>query len=377
MGESCLDSRGISMKAFESIFERNVCGQPLNQSEVAALLATPPGKPLEDLFSVARAFRERSFGDQIFIYGFIYFSTYCQNYCNFCLYRRCNQSAPRYRKPIGDILDVARVLEDDGVHLLDLTMGEDPFYVQNDGKRLLDLVARVREAVAVPLMISPGVINAELLRAMAEQGLDWYACYQETFNERLFSRLRKGQDFNRRLKAKVQARQAGFLLEEGLLLGVGENSGDLHLALEHMEKLRPSQVRAMTFRPQRGTPMANWHAPDSLDELRLIATLRLCFPDKLIPASLDVDGLEGLRARLNAGANVVTSVIPPRHGLAGVSRARLNIEDSQRTVSSVTSVIKGLGLKIAPILTYQQWIEKEKRRFYRQDQTDFRSAQLG
>jgi methylornithine synthase len=226
-------------------------------------------------------------------------------------------------------------------------------------------------------MISPGVINAELLRAMAEQGLDWYACYQETFNERLFSRLRKGQDFNRRLKAKVQARQAGFLLEEGLLLGVGENSGDLHLALEHMEKLRPSQVRAMTFRPQRGTPMANWHAPDSLDELRLIATLRLCFPDKLIPASLDVDGLEGLRARLNAGANVVTSVIPPRHGLAGVSRARLNIEDSQRTVSSVTSVIKGLGLKIAPILTYQQWIEKEKRRFYRQDQTDFRSAQLG
>ncbi len=123
--------------------------------------------------------------------------------------------------------------------------------------------------------------------------------------------------------------------------------------------------------------MANWQAPDSLDELRLIATLRLCFPDKLIPASLDVDGLDGLRARLNAGANVVTSVIPPRHGLAGVSRARSDIEDSQRTVSSVASVIKGLGLKIAPILTYQRWIKKEKRRFFRQDQTDFRSAQLG
>ncbi len=377
MGESCLDSRGISMKALESIFERSLCGQLLNQSEVAALLATPPGKPLEDLFAVARAFRERSFGNHVFIYGFIYFSTYCQNYCNFCLYRQCNQSAPRYRKPIEDILDVAKALEDDGVHLLDLTMGEDRFYTRNGGERLLELVARVREAVAVPLMISPGVINAELLRATAEQGLDWYACYQETFNERLFSRLRKGQDFNSRLKAKVQARQAGFLLEEGLLVGVGETPVDIGAAIEAMRDLQASQVRAMTFRPQRGTPMADWQPPDSLDELRLIATLRLCFPDKLIPASLDVDGLDGLRARLNAGANVVTSVIPPRHGLAGVSRARLDIEDSQRTVSSVMSVIKRLGLKIAPILTYQQWIKKEKSRFYRQDRTDFRSAQLG
>ena len=76
-----------------------------------------------------------------------------------------------------------------------------------------------------------------------------------------------------------------------------------------METLHASQVRAMTFRPQCGTPMANWREPDPLDELRTIATFRICFPDRLIPASLDVDGLQGLRARLDAGANVVTSVI--------------------------------------------------------------------
>lgn len=49
--------------------------------------------------------------------------------------------------------------------------------------------------------------------------------------------------------------------------------------------------------------------------------MRLLFPDKLIPASLDVDGISGLELRLMAGANVVTSIIPPNEGLAGVAQS--------------------------------------------------------
>ncbi|MCK4783944.1 MAG: methylornithine synthase PylB [Desulfobacteraceae bacterium] len=366
-----------TMRPFNLVFQKSFYEEALDDSDVACLLATPRGKPLDDLFATARALREHVFGDQIFLYGFVYFSTYCQNYCNFCLYRQCNQAAPRYRKSIENILDVARALEYHGVHLIDLTMGEDPYYLQRDGERLLELVVRMREAVSLPLMVSPGVLKSEILIEMAQQGVDWYACYQETFNERLFARLRKGQDFNRRLEAKVHARQAGLLLEEGILLGVGESPSDIALALRYMQNLGTSQMRAMTFRPQHGTPMANWQVPDSLDELRIIATLRISFPDRLIPASLDVDGLEGLRARLNAGANVVTSVIPPGYGLAGVSRAWLGIQDRQRTVSSVDSVIKGMGLTIAPVSRYQSWFEKEKRRVGRQDRMDSKSRQPG
>ncbi len=348
------------MKLLESTFEKALGGQTLEEDEVARLLAVPTGKPLKDLFAVARAVRERIFDNHIFLYGFIYFSTYCKNNCNFCLYRRRNEVAPRYRKPIGDILDVARALEDDGVHLLDLTMGEDRFYTQNGGERLLELVAKVRGAVSLPLMVSPGLLNTELLSQLVRRGVDWYACYQESFSRRLFARLRKGQGFDKRLDAKVNAVRAGMLLEEGLLVGVGESPADIGAAIEAMKNLQASQVRAMTFRPQRNTPMGNWQPPDSLDELRLIATLRLCFPDKLIPASLDVDGLDGLRARINAGANVVTSVIPPEYGLAGVARAHLDIEERQRTASSVISVLREMGLRVASASTYRHWVEKER-----------------
>jgi methylornithine synthase len=359
--------------SFEHALERATSGESLTDNEVACLLATPPGEPLERLFAAAQVMKERAFGDQIFLYGFVYFSTYCQNHCQFCMYRYGNEEAPRYRKSIEAIMDVARALEDDGVHLIDLTMGEDPWYLQQNGEMLIELVVRFREAVDLPIMLSPGVLSSQLLVEIANKGVDWYACYQETFNKRLFISLRKGQNFIRRLKTKVQAREAGLLIEEGLLLGVGENGDDLVLALRNMEILGASQLRAMTFRPQPGTPMGQWQVPEMLNELRTIAVFRLLFPDRLIPASLDVDGIEGLKSRILAGANVVTSLIPPYHKFAGVSRAWLGIEEGKRAVAAATNIIERLGLRRAPLSMYRQWIQKEKRRVGRQDRMDSKS----
>ena len=48
----------------------------------------------------------------------------------------------RYRKPFGEMLEAAGRLAADGVHLLDLTLGEDPYYVETAGfHRLLELVS--------------------------------------------------------------------------------------------------------------------------------------------------------------------------------------------------------------------------------------------
>lgn len=69
-----------SMGSFELAIEKAFKGQTMEANEVACLLTTPSGKPLERLFKAAQALRKRTFGDQIFLYGFVYFSTYCQNH---------------------------------------------------------------------------------------------------------------------------------------------------------------------------------------------------------------------------------------------------------------------------------------------------------
>ena len=91
-------------------------------------------------------------------------------------------------------------------------------------------------------------------------------------------------------------------------------------------------MRVMSFVPQQGTPMERKSTPSRLNELKIIAVLRLLFPDKLIPASLDVDGINGLRSRIDAGANVVTSIIPPSLGLAGVAQSkRILMRDTRQS----------------------------------------------
>ena len=89
---------------------------------------------------------------------------------------------------------------------------------------------------------------------------------------------------------------------------------------------------------------------------------RLAFPDRLIPASLDVAGLEGLERRLNAGANVVTSIILPGAGLTGVASTARDIENSRRMPSAVGSVLERCGMVSADPDGYSAWMQQRRKR---------------
>ncbi len=340
-----------------------------NDDELKYLLGLSGSKDLAQLFRVARSVRKRHFSDRIFLYGFLYFSTYCKNNCNFCQYRNSNTKISRYRKNETEILAAAQEMLKTGVHLIDLTMGEDP-ELYNSGeygfKRLVNLAASVKKATNLPIMISPGSLPENIISSLGQNGVDWYACYQETHNRKLFQRLRTGQGYHERMNSKRLAKNEGMLIEEGILVGVGENLDDIVQSVRSMEEIDADQVRVMSFVPQSETPMENINTTpqDNLRELLTIAVMRLVLQDRLIPASLDVDGLDGLKVRLDAGANVVTSIVPPRKGLAGVANQSLDIEDERRTKQSIIPILKSCNLTIADMWEYAKWIEFRKERRY-------------
>ncbi len=346
----------------DQILNKASGGEQLTTEEAVYLLELEDRADIERVFDTARELKERHFGKKIFLYGFVYFSTYCRNKCAFCYYRRTNEVSRRYRKDHGQVVDISCELARSGVNLIDLTMGEDPFYHNDDqgAASLAALVREVKEKTALPVMISPGVAGERMLQLLAEAGADWYACYQETHNRELFSRTRLGQDYDLRMQCKRRAREKGLLIEEGLMVGIGETAFDIAFSLEAMRSLKAHQVRVMSFVPQEGTEMAEWPTPGRTRELLTIALLRLSFPDRLIPASLDVDGLAGLKQRLSAGANVITSLIPPSIGLAGVAQSEMDIEEGLRSVREVTPVLAGLGLEAAGPEEYRDWINREK-----------------
>jgi len=331
----------------------------LGREELLFLLGLSDENDLSKVFETARVLRTRYFRDRVFIYGFVYFSTYCRNDCAFCLYRKSNSLLDRYRKSHLEIMETAFGLVESGVHLLDLTMGEDPMYFETGFEPLIRTVEAIKKSTAISIMISPGVVSEEVLREFKKAGVDWYACYQETHNHDLFRKLRPGQSFNERMERKKTARKMGFLIEEGLLTGVGDSDEDLINSLQEMKSMGADQLRVMSFIPQKNTPLEHFPSGTRLRELLVIAVMRLVFPDRLIPASLDVDGLNGLAERLNAGANVVTSIIPPQSGLAGVSNHSLDIKDGNRTVSKVRSILNHCGLVQASRYEYEEWIQRK------------------
>ena len=87
--------------------------------------------------------------------------------------------------------------------------------------------------------------------------------------------------------------------------------------------------------------------------------MRLVMPDRLIPASLDVDGLRGLEQRLNSGANVVTSIIPPTAGLAWVSQSSRDIADGNRSLEKIIPILSRMHLEPATRREYQTWLEAQ------------------
>ncbi len=346
------------MPNLTGILNRLQNGHSVKKNEIKYLLGLSDPEHICLLFEAARNVRARYFGNKIFLYGFLYFSTYCRNHCRFCQYRKSNKIISRYRKSKAHILTAAGEMADTGVHLIDLTMGEDPALYSSGElgfEPLVGMINKVQEKTGLPVMISPGALPDAILKNLAKIGVTWYACYQETHNKILYKTLRPGQSFKKRLAKKQLAKNLGMLIEEGILTGVGETLDDLADSIIWMRDFSVGQARVMTFVPQKDTPMADAEPQGNLKEQIIIAVMRLVLGNVLIPASLDVDGLDGLKARLLAGANVVTSIVPPENDLVGVANHSLDIEDSRRTLDHILPVLETCGMEPAQPEEYQTW----------------------
>jgi len=351
----------MSQHRLSDILLRAVQGVSPSREETIQLLSLEDPASIQLVMSIAQKVRRQHFGNKLFMYGFIYLSTYCRNHCAFCFYRKTNKQSPRYRKNLEEVAKIACGLADSGVHLIDLTLGEDPLIHDTGNFHILfQMIERVKDETGLPVMISPGVVSEEILQHFAAMKTDWYALYQETHNSVLFKKLRIGQNFEDRNRKRNAARRAGMLVEDGILLGVGETVSDRADSIMAMKQNNVDQARAMSLVPQPETPVADMPCPSRMIECLCIAVMRLTMPDRLIPASLDVDGIKGLKMRLEAGANVITSIIPPNNRLAGVSQSALDIEQGLRTVSEVKKVITAMGLRIAGGKDYESWMAERK-----------------
>ncbi|KXB05640.1 hypothetical protein AKJ49_00400 [candidate division MSBL1 archaeon SCGC-AAA382A03] len=322
---------------------KKVCRGNFDKADLEILLNPETKEERKLILQTAREIKEKYFSKKFFLYGFVNISTICKNNCSFCFYRKKNTKSIRYRKSKEEILKASKHLVREGVNLIDLTLGEDPYYDENF-EELVDIVSSVSE-LDVPVMISPGVRDKSEIERLRDAGATWFALYQETHTSELYDRLRLNQSFKEREEARENAADVDMLVEDGILLGVGENKRDIANSILAMKNEPLAQVRCMPFVTHEGIPLQKQELAG--DYALITALLRITNPRKLVPASLDIEGLKGIKGPIEAGANVITSIIPSNFNLAGVAQSEYGIENEERSPKNVRSFLRKRNLEHA------------------------------
>ena len=265
------------------------------------------------LFEKARQKKEEVYQDKIYIRGLIELSNYCKNNCLYCGIRAVNTSIERYRLSKEQILDCTRYGYELGFRTFVLQGGEDPAY---SDQYICDIVRQIKEEhpdCAVTLSI--GEKSYESYKAYRDAGADRYLLRHETATEEHYRLLHpEKMSFENRQRCLEDLKSLGYQVGSGFMVGSPFQTIEHIVAdLRYLQQLEPDMIGIGPFIPHHQTPFADKDQGNLHLTLRLIAILRLMFPNALLPSTTALGSIhpQGRKMGLRCGANVVMPNLSP------------------------------------------------------------------
>lgn len=265
------------------------------------------------LFEKARQKKEEVYQDKIYIRGLIELSNYCKNNCLYCGIRAVNTSIERYRLSKEQILDCTRYGYELGFRTFVLQGGEDPAY---SDQYICDIVRQIKEEhpdCAVTLSI--GEKTYESYKAYKDAGADRYLLRHETATESHYRMLHpEKMSFENRQRCLEDLKSLGYQVGSGFMVGSPFQTIEHIVAdLRYLQQLEPDMIGIGPFIPHHQTPFADKEQGNLHLTLRLIAILRLMFPNALLPSTTALGSIhpQGRKMGLRCGANVVMPNLSP------------------------------------------------------------------
>lgn len=265
------------------------------------------------LFEKARRKKEEVYQDKIYIRGLIELSNYCKNNCLYCGIRAVNTAIERYRLSKEQILDCTRYGYELGFRTFVLQGGEDPAY---SDQYICDIVRQIKEEhpdCAVTLSI--GEKTYESYKAYKDAGADRYLLRHETATESHYRMLHpEKMSFKNRQRCLEDLKSLGYQVGSGFMVGSPFQTIEHIVAdLRYLQQLEPDMIGIGPFIPHHQTPFADKEQGNLHLTLRLIAILRLMFPNALLPSTTALGSIhpQGRKMGLRCGANVVMPNLSP------------------------------------------------------------------
>ncbi|MDR1840174.1 MAG: [FeFe] hydrogenase H-cluster radical SAM maturase HydG [Treponema sp.] len=266
-------------------------GEPLNHSEIAALLKTRNPEHIDRIFDIAGKVKRRIYGNRIVMFAPIYVSDYCVNRCAYCSFNHSHNFA-RNKLTMDELREEVKILEMMGHKRLALESGEHegecPIdYILECIKTIYDMKFENGEIRRVNVNIA--ATTTENYRKLKDAKIGTYILFQETYHEQTYDKVHlfgPKKDYLWHLNAFDRAQDAGIDdVGGGVLFGLGDPCFDVMGLLihnEHLEKKYNTGFHTISVPrlcPAQGMNIGDF--PNYVDDetfLKIVAIIRIAVP---------------------------------------------------------------------------------------------------
>lgn len=285
----------------------------MNRDERMRWLGETDPSALERLWRAADDVRREHVGDAVHLRALVEFSNRCGRSCSYCGVRRGRAGLRRYRMSAEEILDAAGEGRRLGLATVVLQSGEDPTM---DAGWLADVIERIKAETGMAVTLSVGERDAEDYALWRRAGADRFLLRFETSNPDLYDSLHGDAvgGLEARLATLRILADLGYEVGSGVMVGLpGQTAETLARDVIWLHELGAEMIGVGPFIPHPATPLKDAEGGTVEQTLRLVAVLRLVFPDAHLPATTAMGSLHqlGRERALQAGANVVMPNVTP------------------------------------------------------------------
>lgn len=309
-------------------------------------LAKPQDKDI--LLRCANFLRQKYHKNSCCVHGIIEISNFCRQSCQYCGIAKDNLKVMRYRMQPSEIINTAvEAVEKYGFQALVLQSGEDSHYSLND---LVKIVKEIKAKVAVLICVSFGEVGLEGLYRLYRAGSRALLMRFETSNPEIYAKLHPGQTLDSRLAHLRKARELGFIVMTGGLIGLpGQTPEDIINDIYLTKALGAEMYSFGPFLPHPESPLASVKVPEEDEVLKVLALARLIDPKVakiLITTAFETLASGARKKGLSSGANSVMLNLTPlkyrKHYAIYPNKAyRQTKVDSQ--ITETIDLLKSLG----------------------------------
>ncbi|MDY3089833.1 MAG: [FeFe] hydrogenase H-cluster radical SAM maturase HydG, partial [Porphyromonas sp.] len=276
----------------EEILARAAEGKGLSHRDAAVLLECHDPKLRERMYQIARAIKQRIYGNRIVMFAPLYLSNYCVNGCVYCPYQLANKTIPRKKLDQEAIRAEVIALQDMGHKRLALELGEHPTlntmdYILESIKTIYSI--KHRNGAIRRVNVNIAATTVENYRLLHEAGIGTYILFQETYHRPSYEALHPTgpkSNYDYHTEAMDRAMQGGIDdVGLGVLFGLNTYKYDFVGMLMHAEHLEavygvgPHTVSVPRICPADGVDTEQFS--NSIDDdtfAHIVAVLRIALP---------------------------------------------------------------------------------------------------